>query len=65
MAFDKVEQIKCLKCELVQKPSEFCQNEKCKIQFGKYSCLKCMLYENNDKKAKDIFHCVTYLANLG
>lgn len=56
MQFDKVPQLKCLNCDTIQPPAENCIN--CSVRFGTYGCLKCRLFENNEKKAKDIFHCV-------
>jgi RING finger and CHY zinc finger domain-containing protein 1 len=55
MEFDKVERVRCLKCQEEQEPAHNCS--KCGVEFGWYSCLKCRLYENNPDKVDDIFHC--------
>ena len=44
--------IKCKKCDMIQESSNKCI--KCNIEFGKYYCNKCNLWDNNKK---DIFHC--------
>ena len=49
----RVSKIKCKKCDKIQKVSNKCTQ--CGIQFGKYFCNICNLFDNNDKK---INHCV-------
>ncbi|XP_065657647.1 RING finger and CHY zinc finger domain-containing protein 1 isoform X2 [Hydra vulgaris] len=47
-----VEQIVCSQCHVQQEVKKNCSN--CGILFGKYFCLKCRLFDDNDKKQ---FHC--------
>ena len=47
-----VVKISCNKCETVQDKQSKCV--KCGIEFGKYSCLKCSIFDDDEK---DRFHC--------
>lgn len=49
----KVDEIVCLECNTKQSVSNECIN--CKIQFAKYFCEICRLYD--DDNSKNIFHC--------
>ncbi|KAL4236129.1 RING finger and CHY zinc finger domain-containing protein 1 [Mactra antiquata] len=49
---NKVTQIKCLQCAVVQEVNKNCSS--CGIEFGKYFCVKCRLYDDADKGQ---FHC--------
>ncbi|KAL8570633.1 hypothetical protein ACOMHN_039070 [Nucella lapillus] len=49
-----VSRIVCLKCKTEQDIRQFCKQESCGIEFGKYFCETCRLYDNEDKKQ---FHC--------
>ncbi|CAD8177397.1 unnamed protein product [Paramecium pentaurelia] len=48
-----VKEIRCRTCLTEQPPSNLCNN--CGIQFARYYCEICKLYE--DDKKKNIFHC--------
>jgi len=50
----EVIEIKCLKCEYIQKPQEKC--EKCDIVFAKYFCNICNLFDDEGDE-KGIWHC--------
>jgi RING finger and CHY zinc finger domain-containing protein 1 len=50
----QIDQIKCLSCSTVQKPTNQCSN--CQILFGDYHCSICNLYVNYNSII-DIFHC--------
>ena len=49
----KVTQIKCKECNTIQLSSNKCT--KCKIEFGKYYCKICNLWDSTENK--DIYHC--------
>ncbi|RZF41385.1 hypothetical protein LSTR_LSTR000099 [Laodelphax striatellus] len=48
----EVTELVCSACSTRQKVQEKCEN--CSIYFGKYVCLKCKLFDNEDKQQ---FHC--------
>jgi len=50
-----IKEIICNECNKIQKPSLSC--EECHLQFGKYYCKKCNLWENKDPEYNCIFHC--------
>ena len=50
-----IKNIKCKKCDVIQKPSNKCNNDKCNIEFGKYYCKICNLWDSTENK--DIYHC--------
>lgn len=50
-----IKEIICNECGTIQKPSLSC--EECHLQFGKYYCKKCNLWENKEPEHKCIFHC--------
>jgi len=45
--------IKCLSCNTVQYPTQYCSN--CYIEFAKYFCPICKIYDDNPYK--DHYHC--------
>lgn len=47
--------IKCLECDTEQISKQHCINPYCNIQFSKYYCNICNLFDNNSNK--DIYHC--------
>lgn len=49
---DDVTEIVCTGCDTRQKVQAQC--EKCSLRFGKYTCLKCKLFDDEDKKQ---YHC--------
>ncbi|CAI2378624.1 unnamed protein product [Moneuplotes crassus] len=49
-----IEAVKCLECEHVQKPDQTCEN--CGIEFAKYFCPKCNLYDEEGEE-KELYHC--------
>jgi RING finger/CHY zinc finger protein 1 len=57
MARNAVQVVKCMKCQHEQQLTEsnFRNCENCGVEFAKYACFKCKLY-NNDPAAQ-IYHC--------
>jgi len=51
----KIKRVKCLECGVEQIKSNKCENEKCGIEFGKYYCENCSLYDDDISKGQ--FHC--------
>ncbi len=49
----KVKRIQCLLCKHEQNVTNTC--EKCGVQFGKYYCEICRLFDDDDTKGQ--FHC--------
>ncbi|CAI2377883.1 unnamed protein product [Moneuplotes crassus] len=49
-----IEAVKCLECEHVQKPDQTCEN--CGIEFAKYFCPKCNLFDEEGETV-GLFHC--------
>lgn len=52
-----VNKIKCIKCNTEQSISNECINSNCKIEFGKYYCEVCRLWENNKNRYEIFYHC--------
>lgn len=48
-----IKRIKCLFCNKVQLPKEYCSNDNCNKKFGNYFCNKCIIYNNNS----NLYHC--------
>lgn len=52
-----VNKIRCKVCNTEQGVSNRCINVECNIEFGKYYCEVCRLWENREEIYKDIYHC--------
>lgn len=48
-------EILCMYCQILQRPSATCINEKCGKRFAKYFCEICVFYDDNP--SRNIYHC--------
>ncbi|KAK3858841.1 hypothetical protein Pcinc_034996 [Petrolisthes cinctipes] len=50
----KITQVECLECGFEQDITNTCANDDCAVQFGKYFCSLCKLFDDEDKGQ---YHC--------
>lgn len=51
-----IKRIKCLYCNKIQLPKQYCNNANCGKILGEYFCDKCLIY-SNDTHSNPLYHC--------